>query len=222
MPGSNFKEKRLDIAEIFVSLQGEGAHTGLPTFFVRLAGCNLRCQWCDTVYAQKPLNKFFSLSEILKLWEQRGCLPFIQITGGEPLLQEAVYDLMKQFLARGATVLLETNGSLSLKKVPGKVVKIMDIKTPSSGMEKYNNYSNLAYLTLKDQVKFVIADRRDYDWAKETLFRYYLPFYTQVLFSPVYGRLDPRELASWIIRDLLPVRFQIQLHKFLWGNRPGV
>ncbi len=205
-----------------MSLQGEGAHMGLPTFFVRLAGCNLRCRWCDTPYARKPLRKFFTLEDILKEWERRGKLSYVQITGGEPLLQEAAYDLMSLFLLKRVTVLLETNGSLSLKRVPREVVKIMDLKPPSSGMEKQMDYSNLAYLGRKDQVKFVIADRADYVWAKEKLFKHYLPLYTQVLFSPAYGRLDPRELAEWILKDLLPVRFQIQLHKLLWGERPGV
>jgi len=195
---------------------------GLPTFFVRLAGCNLRCSWCDTPYAQKPLQKWLSLGEIFKLWEQYGRLPYIQLTGGEPLLQEDVYDLIDLFLKEKATVLLETNGSLSLKRVPREVVKIMDLKTPSSGMDRFMDYTNLAYLDRKDQVKFVIADRRDYEWAKERVFRYHLTVYTQVLFSPVFGRLDPRELAEWILKDRLLVRFQIQLHKILWGERPGV
>ena len=195
---------------------------GLPTFFVRLAGCNLRCNWCDTPYAQKPLQKWLSLGEIFKLWEQYGRLPYIQLTGGEPLLQEDVYDLIDLFLKEKATVLLETNGSLSLKRVPREVVKIMDLKTPSSGMDRFMDYANLAHLDRKDQVKFVIADRRDYEWAKERVFRYHLTVYTQVLFSPVFGRLDPRELAEWILKDRLLVRFQIQLHKILWGERPGV
>ncbi len=222
MPSSRFEEKKLDIAEIFVSLQGEGAHMGLPTFFVRLAGCNLRCRWCDTIYAQKPLQKWHSLEEIFRLWEQYGRLPYIQITGGEPLLQEEVYDLINLFLRERATVLLETNGSLNLKRVPPQVIKIMDLKTPSSGMERFMDYSNLAYLGCKDQIKFVIADRTDYEWAKEQIFKYYLYVYTQVLLSPAYGKLEPRELATWVLKDRLRVRFQIQLHKILWGDRPGV
>ncbi|WP_457755797.1 7-carboxy-7-deazaguanine synthase QueE, partial [Thermodesulfatator indicus] len=197
----------LDIAEIFVSLQGESTYVGLPTFFVRLAGCNLQCQWCDTVYAQQPQKNFISLSEILDRWQRGGKLKVVQITGGEPLLQENVYPLMKAFLDKGATVLLETNGSMPLERVPREVVKIMDIKPPSSEMNAYMRFENLAYLDRKDQVKFVIADREDYKWAKNVMTKFYLPVYTQVLFSPVWQRLEPRELAEWIIKDKLPVRF---------------
>ncbi len=191
-------------------------------FFIRLAGCNLRCRWCDTVYAQRPLKRFLTLSQLVSLWEQNGALKYVQITGGEPLLQKNVYPLMEFFLKEGVKVLLETNGSLSLEKVPREVVKIMDLKTPSSGMEKFNNFKNLAFLNGKDEVKFVIADRNDYLWAKKIIFSFYLPVFTNVLVSPVFGRLDPRELAAWVLEDRLPVRFQLQLHKVLWGDRPGV
>ncbi|OAG28265.1 radical SAM protein [Thermodesulfatator autotrophicus] len=216
------EEPLFDVAEIFVSLQGESTYMGLPTFFVRLSGCNLRCKWCDTIYAQKPQNNLLGLSEILIRWQKEGSLKFVQITGGEPLLQENVYLLMKAFLEKGATILLETNGSVSLGRVPKEVVKIMDFKTPSSGMTHHMCYENLAYLTRKDQVKFVIADKEDYNWAKEILARFYLPVYTQVLFSPVWQTVKPQELAEWIIKDRLQVRFQLQLHKVLWGEKRGV
>ena len=221
MPDSRSKPV-LDVAELFVSLQGEGAHAGLPMFFVRLAGCNLRCRWCDTPYAQRPLKKFLSLSQILSLWEQEGALGYVQITGGEPLLQENVYPLMESFLEQGVKVLLETNGSLSLERVPPEVIKVMDLKPPSSGMEEHNLFSNLAFLTKKDEVKFVVADEKDYAWAKEIIFSYHLPVFTNVLLSPAFGLLEPQKLASWILKDRLPVRFQLQLHKVLWGDRPGV
>ena len=221
MPNSRSKLE-LDVAELFVSLQGEGAHAGLPMFFVRLAGCNLRCRWCDTPYAQRPLKKLLSLSRIISLWEQEGALGYVQITGGEPLLQENVYPLMELFLKRGTKVLLETNGSLSLEKVPPEVVKVMDLKPPSSGMEEHNLFENLAFLTKKDEVKIVVADKRDYAWAKEIISSYHLPVFTNVLLSPAFGLLEPERLASWILKDRLPVRFQLQLHKVLWGDRPGV
>ncbi len=216
------QEKVLDVSEIFVSLQGEGTLAGIPTFFVRLSGCNLRCNWCDTSYAQKPSKNFISIEEIVRHWEKAGKIPYVQITGGEPLLQENVYDLMDFFLKEGVTLLLETNGSISLRKVPKEVIKILDLKTPSSGMTPYMRYENLAYLGTKDQVKFVIADRVDYEWAKKRMSLYYLPVYTQVLFSPAWGLMNPQELANWIIEERLPVRFQLQLHKILWGEKRGV
>ena len=211
----------LKLNEIFVSLQGEGTHQGFPTFFVRLTGCNLRCHWCDTRYAYHE-GYLMTLEDILFRWQELGRLPVIQITGGEPLLQEGIYQLMEVFLKHGASVLLETNGSLSLKKVPREVIKVMDLKTPSSGMTEHMDWGNLAYLSRRDQVKFVIANHEDYLWAKEVTERFYLPVYTQVIFSPVYGVLKPSLLASWILKDRLKVRFQIQLHKILWGEKRGV
>ncbi len=218
MPASS---PTIELCETFVSLQGEGAYQGLPMFFVRLAGCNLRCRWCDTTYAHGPGQKV-PLSEIVRRWQEEGRLPWVEITGGEPLLQEGVYALFEAFLRQGVRVLLETNGSLSLARVPREVIKIMDLKTPSSGMTESIYWPNLAYLGARDQVKFVLANREDYLWACAVLKRYQLPVYTQVLMSPVYGALSPQTLAEWILRDRLPVRFQIQLHKFLWGDRRGV
>ncbi len=209
------------VCEIFVSLQGEGTHVGLPCFFVRLSGCNLACSWCDTPYAREE-GRPWSLPEILSRWREEDALPWVQITGGEPLLQEGVYPLMEAFLREGAKVLLETNGSLSLARVPQEVIKIMDLKCPSSGMTKYMRWENLAYLSSRDQIKFVIANRKDYEWAKEIVQKKYLFLYTQVLFSPVFGHLNPKDLAQWILNDRLRVRFQLQLHKILWGEKRGV
>ncbi len=191
-------------------------------FFIRLAGCNLKCKWCDTIYAQKPLNNFINFQDIINYWEERGKLKYIQITGGEPLIQKNIYYLIEFFLRENCKVLLETNGSISLKFVPREVIKIMDIKTPSSGMSYKTKFKNLAFLTKKDEVKFIIADKNDYNWTKKIIHKYYLPIYTNVLISPAYKLIDPKLLASWIIKDYLPVRFQLQLHKILWGERRGV
>ncbi len=209
------------VCETFVSLQGEGTHVGLPTFFVRLSGCNLSCSWCDTLYAREEGTPL-TIEEILIRWREEGALPWVQITGGEPLLQEGVYPLMEAFLDEGASVLLETNGSVSLARVPRRVIKIMDLKCPSSGMTQQMRWENLAYLSSPDQVKFVIANRDDYEWARKVVEERYLFLYTQVLFSPAYGLLKPQELAEWILEDRLRVRFQIQLHKILWGEKRGV
>ncbi len=213
---------KLRLSEIFISLQGESAFQGFPTFFVRLYGCNLRCRWCDTKYAYEKDWFELKLDQIIEKWKLEGSIPFVQITGGEPLLQENVYHLMDAFLKKGTTVLLETNGSLTLEAVPKRVIKIMDIKTPSSGMSEFMLWKNLSYLSQRDQVKFVIADRKDYEWTKKIIKKYYLTVFTQVVLSPVYKELSPRDLASWVLEDRLAVRFQIQLHKFLWGERRGV
>jgi len=213
--------KKLLLCETFVSLQGESTLQGLPMFFIRLSGCNLRCKWCDTRYAWQG-GKEVSLGEIFAQWRGEGSLPWVEITGGEPLLQKGVYALMDLFLKEGVKVLLETNGSISLEKVPQEVLKIVDLKPPSSGMNQFIFWPNLAYLGPKDQVKFVLADRADYLWARDVLNRYSLTVYTQVLMSPVYNVLPPQDLARWILEDRLPVRFQLQLHKVLWGDRPGV
>ncbi len=212
----------LKLSELFISIQGEGSHQGLPTFFVRLYGCNLRCRWCDTKYAYEGPWFELTVEQVIEKWKLQDSIPWVQITGGEPLLQGDVYHLMKAFLEKGAIVLLETNGSLPIESLPQKVIKIMDLKPPSSGMSEFILWKNLAYLSRKDQVKFVIADRQDYEWAKRIIKRYYLTAFTQVLVSPVYRELPPQELTSWILEDRLHVRFQIQLHKFLWGERRGV
>ncbi|MBA2849506.1 radical SAM protein [Thermosulfuriphilus ammonigenes] len=210
----------LKVAEVFVSLQGEGTLAGYPCFFVRLSGCNLRCRWCDTAWAWEG-GREVPLKEILERWRASG-ISLVEVTGGEPLLQAGVIELMKGFLKAGATVLLETNGSQSLKGVPQEVIKIVDFKCPSSGMSAYNRYENLRYLRRPDQIKFVIADREDYLFARKKIVELDLVRVAEVLMSPVWRQMDPVDLARWILEDKLPVRFQIQLHKILWGERAGV
>jgi 7-carboxy-7-deazaguanine synthase len=206
----------LQITEIFKSIQGESSYSGLPCVFVRCTGCNLRCQWCDTEYAFYG-GKRMTLDEVVASVDAFG-LKLVEITGGEPLLQEGVYPLMQRLLDKGCTVLLETGGSLSLGKVPAQVIKIMDLKCPGSGEVAKNVYDNLSLLTRQDEVKFVIQDREDYEWSRETLRKYKIAETANVLFSPVYGKLGLKELAEWTLEDGLPVRLQTQLHKIIWGK----
>jgi 7-carboxy-7-deazaguanine synthase len=206
----------LKINEIFKSIQGESSHAGLPCIFVRLTGCNLRCTYCDTEYAFYE-GKEMSVADVVKAVE--GCgISLVEITGGEPLLQKEVYSLMQALLEKKYTVMLETGGSLSLDAVPRAVIKIMDLKCPSSGEESRNHYANLGQLTFQDEVKFVIQTREDYDWCKKVLTEYSIPEKTQVLFSPVYEKLDLKDLAKWILEDNLRVRLQTQLHKVIWSK----
>ena len=206
----------LKINEIFKSIQGESSYSGLPCIFIRLTGCNLRCGYCDTEYAFYD-GKQMSVDEIM-----RAIAPYrihlVEITGGEPLLQEEVYPLMEKLLEKDYKVLLETGGSLSVKKVPGSVVKIMDIKCPGSGEASKNNLDNLACLTSQDEVKFVILDRKDYEWSREFIQRHAVHEKNCVIFSPVYDRLSLKDLAEWVLQDGLPVRLQTQLHKVIWGK----
>ncbi|HPP59969.1 MAG TPA: radical SAM protein [Candidatus Hydrogenedens sp.] len=191
--------------------------------FIRLSGCNLDCSWCDTRYAFEK-GTFFTIEEILNIISQYRCKR-VEITGGEPLLQEPVLMLMKMLLEKGYTVLLETNGACSIKDVPPGVVKVMDIKCPSSGMEKQMLWENIDYLNpFLDEVKFVIADRNDYEYAVEKLHEFQLDKKCRaVLFSPVAGRISLQEFAHWILQDGLPVRLQVQLHRIIWGeNTRGV
>jgi len=208
------------VTETFSSIQGEGLAMGRPCFFIRLSGCNLRCNWCDTRYAWRQ-GEELPLDMLAAKWLDSG-IPLIQITGGEPLLQPAILPLMEYFLEQGATVLLETNGSIDISRVPGRVVKIVDRKTPSSGMVACWAERNAGYLRAGDQLKFVLGDRQDYVWACRELERLNLRSGVEVLFSPVAGRMNPGELAEWIVADRLSVRFQLQLHKALWGHRRGV
>jgi 7-carboxy-7-deazaguanine synthase len=207
------------VAETFLSLQGEGAWAGWPCFFIRLSGCNLRCGYCDTTYAYSG-GKEMEIAELLAEWQASG-IRLVEITGGEPLLQQEAVALMKVLLSCGAKVLLETNGSLSLAQVPRQVVKVVDRKTPGSGMKEAWNEENTRYLGMKDQVKFVITSRDDYEWALNWVKNTSLFVYTRALFSPAWGILDPSQLASWILDDRLDVQFQIQLHKILWGEKRG-
>ena len=204
----------LKINEIYASIQGESSHTGLPCIFIRLTGCNLRCTWCDTAYAFYEGNDL-TIEETLQKVETFG-LGLVEITGGEPLLQEDVYPLMEALLKKGYRVMLETGGALPIDKVPEKVIKILDVKCPGSGEEKKNHLENLKLLSPHDEVKFVLLDRTDYEWSRDLLQKHDLP--TQVLFSPVYDKLNLKDLVQWILEDRLPVRLQTQLHKVIWSK----
>lgn len=208
----------LTINEIFHSIQGESTYAGLPCVFVRLTACDLRCSWCDTPYAFHEGRKM-DLDAILDEVEGFGC-PVVEVTGGEPLLQKDVYPLMQTLLDRGKTVLVETGGHRSIADVPAGVIRVMDIKCPGSGEAHRMDWSNLERLTDADEVKFVIKDRTDYEYARDVLARHALAGKVRaVLFSPVHGVLDPRTLSEWVLADRLAVRVQLQLHKFIWD--PG-
>ena len=210
---------RLRITEIFHSLQGEADTAGLPTAFVRLTGCPLRCQYCDTTYAFHG-GDWWESDAILKRVREFGT-PFVCVTGGEPLAQKGCAALLTQLCDAGLRVSLETSGAMALESVDPRVVKVVDVKTPGSGEEPRNRYGELARLNRHDLVKFVICSRADYEWSRERLRALGLPPGCTVLFSPSHEQLPARELADWILADRLPVRFQIQLHKYLWGNVPG-
>ncbi len=212
-------EKSIRISEIFYSLQGESDSVGWPTVFIRLTGCPLRCVWCDTEYAfhggERQTIKH--ITERLKQWQTR----FVTVTGGEPLAQPACLDLLSTLADQGYQVSLETSGAMDISKVDSRVIKVMDIKPPASGEMARNRYDNIDYLTAKDQVKFVIADDKDYAWSKQIVERYNLAERCQVLFSPVMGKMSPARLADNILKHQLPVRFQLQLHKTLWADARG-
>lgn len=212
----------LTINEIFHSIQGESTHTGRPCVFVRLTACDLRCSWCDTPYAFTEGQKM-TLDDVLERVEEYGC-DLVEITGGEPLLQREVYPLMEQLLASGKTVMVETGGHRSIKDVPTEVIRIVDVKCPGSGESAKTHWENLDLLTPHDEVKFVIRDRADYEYAKDVIARYGLPDRAAaVLFSPVHGVLEAKDLAEWILLDRLPVRLQLQAHKYIWdANTRGV
>lgn len=210
---------RLRITEIFLSLQGESRTVGIPTVFVRLTGCPLRCLYCDTAYAFKG-GEPVELAEVLARVAEYG-VRYVTVTGGEPLAQAACLDLLTALCDEGYEVSLETSGALDVAAVDSRVVKVLDLKTPASGECGKNLLGNLAHLQPLDQVKFVICDRADYDWAKEQLDAHRLPERCEVLLSPSHGQLEPHVLAEWILHDRLPVRFQIQLHKVLWGEERG-
>jgi 7-carboxy-7-deazaguanine synthase len=207
------------ITEIFKSIQGESSYAGLPCSFIRTTGCNLRCVWCDTQYAFYG-GKEMTIEEILAAIEPHQC-NLVEITGGEPMLQSEVPQLSAKLLDKGHTVLIETGGSIDVSSLPTEVVKILDIKCPESGMTEHMNWENLKYLGPRDEIKFVINSRKDYEWSKEIVNRYQLNQKNLILFSPVYQKMPADKLAEWILADNLPVRFQIQLHKTLWGETPG-
>jgi len=210
---------RLRITEIFHSLQGEADSVGIPTVFVRLTGCPLRCQYCDTAYAFEG-GEWWELPAILE--RVRGfATRYVCVTGGEPLAQKGCLTLLTELCAAGLRVSLETSGAMELDQVDPRVIKVVDVKTPGSGEERRNRYAELQRLRPHDLVKFVICDRSDYEWSRAKLAELALPQGCTVLFSPSHEQLSARDLADWILEDRLPVRFQIQLHKYLWGNVPG-
>jgi len=207
------------ITEIFYSLQGETRTIGLPTVFVRLTGCPLRCTYCDTAYAFHGGNKM-EISEIVK--QVQSYSPrYVTVTGGEPLAQKSCYELLATLCDLGVEVSLETSGAMDISEIDPRVVCVMDLKTPASGEEAKNKYENIGKLTSQDQIKFVICDRNDYDWSVNKLSEYDLANKCDVLFSPIHGELKPSDLADWVIQDNLPVRMQIQMHKYLWNDEQG-
>jgi 7-carboxy-7-deazaguanine synthase len=212
----------LSVNEIFYSIQGESTYAGRPCVFVRLAGCDLRCSWCDTPYAFGEGRKM-SVDEVLTQVDTYG-IPLVEVTGGEPLLQADVYPLMERLLDGGRTVLLETGGQIDVSRVPGGVIKVMDVKCPGSGESDRMEWTNIDRLGSRDQLKFVIQNRSDYEFARDTIHRHALDRRcAAVLLSPVHGVLDPKDLSAWILEDRLPVRLQLQLHKHIWGaNVRGV
>jgi 7-carboxy-7-deazaguanine synthase len=218
-PASAVESPRLKITEIFASLQGEADSVGFPTVFVRLTGCPLRCGYCDTAYAFTG-GDWMTIDAIVARVAGEG-VRHVCVTGGEPLAQKACLPLLAALCDTGLRVSLETSGAMSLAGVDPRVAKVVDVKTPGSGEEGRNRYGELSALRPPDQVKFVLVDRADYDWAVAKLHELDLAARCTVLFSPSYETLPPRELADWIVADRLPVRFQVQLHKLLWGNQPG-
>ena len=206
----------LVVNEIYLSIQGESTFAGLPCVFVRLTACDLRCSWCDTPYAFYEGSK----QELDAIWREVDAFdcPLVEVTGGEPLLQEDVYPLMQGLVDRGKTVLLETGGHRSTARVPREVITILDIKCPGSGESDANDWANLDRLRPRDEVKFVIKDRADYEWARDVVrTRRLAERASAIHFSPVHGLLDPKILSEWVLADHLPVRVQLQLHKYIWS-----
>jgi 7-carboxy-7-deazaguanine synthase len=219
--GSKGGTLKLKVNEIFKSIQGESTYAGLPCSFVRLTGCNLRCNYCDTVYAfDKGID--MGLEEILSDMELMGC-SLVEITGGEPLLQEGTGELVKELLGEGYKVLVETNGSLNIDVLPEGAIRVMDLKCPDSGMSERMDWKNIERLRSTDEVKFVLSSRRDYDWAKGIIDKYALREKAKVLMAVAFGKLEPRPLAYWMLQDGLEVRLQLQLHRYIWppGTQEG-
>ena len=212
-------KNQLRVTEIFYSLQGEARTVGCPTVFIRLTGCPLRCQYCDTAYAFNG-GEWMQLSAIMAAVEKYQC-NYVTVTGGEPLAQPDCLRLLSQLCDAGYAVSLETSGALSLESVDTRVTKVMDIKTPGSGEGDRNRWENLAHLAPRDQIKFVICNEQDYLWSRQQIQQHGLAEQCEVLFSPSSGELESATLAEWILRDRLPVRFQVQLHKILWGEQAG-
>jgi 7-carboxy-7-deazaguanine synthase len=211
--------ERLRISEIFLSLQGESTTVGLPTVFVRLTGCPLRCSYCDTEYAFRGGEYMEANAVVARVASYQ--VRHVTVTGGEPLAQPACLPLLARLCDAGYLVSLETSGALDISQVDTRVTKVMDLKTPASAESDKNRYQNLDCLSPRDQVKFVICDRADCEWARRIVDEYRLPGRCEVLFSPSAGQQNATQLADWLLEDRLPVRFQIQLHKILWGDEPG-
>lgn len=212
-------ETQLRITEIFHSLQGESTTVGLPTVFIRLTGCPLRCQYCDTAYAFSG-GELMSMERILDRVASFAC-SHVCVTGGEPLAQPGCLELLTKLNDSGFFVSLETSGARDIAEVDKRTMIVMDLKTPGSKECEKNRLSNIAYLKPSDQIKFVLCNREDYEWACQMIKEFELATKTHLLFSPSWGQLDPTMLANWIIEDRLPVRFQLQLHKLLWNDAPG-
>jgi 7-carboxy-7-deazaguanine synthase len=219
METATVSAERLKLTEIFVSVQGEARQIGWPTVFVRLTGCPLRCGYCDTAYAFYG-GEWWEIDAILAEVARQG-VRHVCVTGGEPLAQKRCVVLLQRLCDAGYEVSLETSGAIDIAPVDRRVSRVVDIKTPGSGEVARNLWSNLAQLTPHDQVKFVLCSREDYEWAVQVLREHALERRCEVLFSPSFGQLAPRELADWIVADRLPVRFQLQLHKILWNDEPG-
>ncbi len=211
---SSRKHNTLFIKEIYRSIQGESTWAGFPCVFVRLTGCDLRCVWCDADHAFTGGDRL-ALEEVVDRVEALAC-PLVEITGGEPLLQPAVHPLMAALLDRGHRVLIETGGHLDISGIDPRAVRILDVKCPASGESQKVRWENLNVLRQGDQVKFVLSDRADYDWARDVVRRYDLPGRADVLFSVAHGLLSPAHLAAWLLEDRLPVRLQLQIHKYIW------
>lgn len=217
-PSSVPKPLTLKVNEVYFSIQGESTWAGLPCVFIRLTACDLRCTYCDTEYAFYEGKKRL-LDEVLAEVLAFDC-PLVELTGGEPLLQKNVLVLMKALCDAGKTVLIETSGAHDISKIDPRVHRIMDLKTPGSGECKRNLWSNIDHLTQRDEVKFVIGSREDYEWSREQLHAHRLAERVQtVLFSPIFGRIEPVEIVNWLLEDKLPVRFQLQMHKFIWDPK---
>lgn len=209
---------KINISEIFYSIQGEGSRAGLPCVFIRLQGCNLRCSWCDTPYALeiKQEEKLMTFAEIIKEVERYNC-NFIEFTGGEPLQQNEVVELINHFAHQGKTVAIETNAYHSFADIDLRVIKIMDIKCPGSKMHKFNNYNNIKFLNRTDEIKFVVLDKDDFEFAIKIIEDYKLEqIVDTILFSPVFGKCEPIDLANWILATRKNYRMQLQMHKFIW------
>lgn len=210
---------QLRITEIFYSLQGESTLVGLPTVFIRLTGCPLRCQYCDTAYAFSggTLKPVTQILDAVKAYQPT----YVTVTGGEPLAQKECLVLLTQLCDQGYYVSLETSGALPVQAVDPRVIKVLDIKTPGSGEVSKNHWDNFSHLNKHDQIKFVICDRADYEWTKQCIAEHQLEARCEILLSPSHGQCEATDLAKWILSDHLPVRFQVQLHKILWGDNPG-